>query len=71
MKNKITYKELPFCEHCGDGYKVFGVEVCVGGTSYCMNCASCDGDIFTPEEEVEIFKKEKEKEIAFYKSKLK
>lgn len=28
----------PFCEHCGERYTDFGVEIFDGGTSWCLDC---------------------------------
>ena len=67
----IDYTSLPFCEHCGEGYVDFGVEIMEpdGGTYWCLDCFTsnyelCDQDIAKIEETLQIEKK------AHYKKKL-
>jgi len=36
--HKIWYCELPNCEHCGEGYAVFGIEIDHNGIDRCLDC---------------------------------
>lgn len=52
--------EEPFCEHCGERYQDFGIEIFDGGTSWCMGCfLSNDSGTFSEKEIDEIYKEEK------------
>lgn len=51
----------PFCEHCGEGYADFGIEIFDGATSWCLDCYSSNTNSFLTKEEInEIRSKFKE-----------
>lgn len=68
----VRYTALPFCEHCGEGYDEFGVEIEApnGGTSWCLPCFTTDYEL-CEQDMATINKTMQRKEKAHYKKKLK
>lgn len=52
----------PFCEHCGERYTDFGVEIFYDGTSWCLDCylSGSNREYLSEEDIKEIQKKLKE-----------
>jgi len=67
---KINYSENPFCEHCGDNYTDFGVEINVGGTSWCLDCFS-NNETLSENEYENILLLEKNKRKKYLQNKVK
>jgi len=71
---RIRICELPFCEHCGEGYTDFGIEIFDGVTSWCLDCYLSDGGDRLSKEDIEEiraeFKKLKRKHLLIELHKL-
>ena len=67
--HEISYIELPFCEHCGEGHEPFGVEIDDGGTGWCLDCYMCSETV-TEEQEQKIRKKELKEQIGWHQKQI-
>ena len=45
MEYNITFREEPFCEHCGERYTDFGIEIEDQGTTWCLDCFYSNGHL--------------------------
>jgi len=66
----VRYCESPFCEHCGERYDDFGIEISDGNTSWCLDCFLANDDAFTEKEIEEMEKKLIQLKKEYYKNKL-
>jgi len=69
----IEICEEPFCEHCGERFTDFGIQVHDDGTSWCIDCFLSGGDaddVFSKEELAELYKREKKERRGYLLKKL-
>jgi len=67
-KMKIEYVELPVCEGCGEGHKVFGTQIFDGFTFWCLDCWNADHNLSTEKYE-RILAEEKKRKQEYFKKK--
>lgn len=72
---KVRICSHPFCEHCGERYTDFGVEIFDGSTSWCLDCylSGSDRENLSEEDIKEIrkrVKKFKQKQLLIELHKL-
>jgi len=66
----IVYRDLPFCEHCGENHTDFGAEIAGpdDGTCWCLECFLSGNDLC--DQDVEIIRKTLEKKRKAYFKKM-
>ena len=69
----IDICEEPFCEHCGERFTDFGIEVHDDGSSWCIDCflsGSDAEDVLSKEELTDLYKREKKERREYLLRKL-
>ena len=70
---RIDICEEPFCEHCGERFTDFGIEVHDDGSSWCIDCflsGSDAEDVLSKEELTDLYKREKKERREYLLRKL-